>query len=138
MRLFGSDRLHKHVITMWDSPHPPDLGFAVLAVTSLPHCGPNVSSGRVTEAKVSSVAIGVAVGCTFLALLIVIGIVQFCCNRSCKKCRKRCKRNGTSASLTGLYLSFTWELCHAPKTPALFKRDHLYDNCLPHCLGIVW
>ncbi|KAL0972883.1 hypothetical protein UPYG_G00196030 [Umbra pygmaea] len=37
----------------------------------------------------SSVAIGIAVGFTFLALLILIGIVQFCCKKPCKKCKKK-------------------------------------------------
>ncbi|KAJ7990380.1 hypothetical protein DPEC_G00299690 [Dallia pectoralis] len=37
----------------------------------------------------SSAAIGIAVGCSFLALLVLIGIMQYCCKNPCKKFKKK-------------------------------------------------
>ncbi|CAF97473.1 unnamed protein product [Tetraodon nigroviridis] len=46
--------------------------------------------------RVSSTAIGVAVGFGILGILFSIAIIQFCCKYKCKKCKKCCKKKKPS------------------------------------------
>ncbi|KAK2847233.1 hypothetical protein Q5P01_010232 [Channa striata] len=45
---------------------------------------------------VNSTAVGIIVGFGILAILFIIGIIQFCCKYKCKKCKKCCKKKEPS------------------------------------------